>query len=218
MRPDNLTRLGGLLGICQAGQWGSVQLLYNYLRPRTYLKRHRLHCTRLCLRNRPLEVLTRRKVLLPLCYCCHLLGASWNGKIDYSRDRVKVVKRGSLSPDLALSFKKMVPGQKIADTQQYEAIEDLALAANRWSKMKPNISVETGRSVMRKLGSRNNEIANALISGLSKSTLRFYDRFISPIPSRPRPIVTTKTIAASTHGGRAGQSSVPRKIAPRAPT
>ena len=112
----------------------------------------------------------------------------------------------------------MVPGQKIADTQQYEVIEDLALAANRWSKMKPNISVETGRSLMRKLGSRNNEIANALISGLSKSTLKFYDRFISPIPSRPRPIVTTKTIAASTHGGRAGQSSVPRKIMPRAPT
>ena len=80
---------------------------------------------------------------------------------DYSLDRVKVVKRGSHSPDVPLRFKKIVRGQKIADTKQYKALEELARAANRWSQLKRNINVETGRSQMRELGSRNTEIANA---------------------------------------------------------
>ena len=96
------------------------------------------------------------------------------------------MKRGSLSPDAAPRFKKVVPGQKIADTQQNKALKDLALAANRRSQLKRNINLE---------------IANALKTGLSKSTLRFYDRvaddhsrefFISPGPSRPRPTATSK--------------------------
>ena len=36
---------------------------------------------------------------------------------DYSLDRVKVVKSGLHSPDVPLRFKKIVPGQKIADTK-----------------------------------------------------------------------------------------------------
>ena len=50
---------------------------------------------------------------------------------DYSLDRVKVVKRGNHSPGVPLRFKKIVPGQKIADTKQYKAHEELALAANK---------------------------------------------------------------------------------------
>ena len=87
---------------------------------------------------------------------------------DYSLDRVKVVKRGSHSPDVPLRFKKIVTGQKVADTKQYKALEELARAANRWSQLKRNINVETGRSLMRELGSRNTEVANALKTGLSK--------------------------------------------------
>ena len=107
-----------------------------------------------------------------------------------------MVKRGSLNPDVALHFKKVVPGQKKAETQQYKALEDLALAANRWSQLKRKINMETGRKLMRELGSRNNEIANALETGLSKSTLMFYDRvadapnrepLVSPSQSRQRP-------------------------------
>ena len=87
---------------------------------------------------------------------------------DYSLDRVKVVKRGSHSPDVPLRFKKIVPGQKIADTKQYKALEVLARAANRWSQLKRNFNTKTGRSLMRELGSRNTEIDNALKTGLSK--------------------------------------------------
>ena len=93
---------------------------------------------------------------------------------DYSLDRVKRVKCGSLSPGVVLCFKKVVPGRKIADTQQYKALEDLALAANRWNQLKRSINVEMGRKLMRELGSRNNEIANALKTGLSKTNLRMH--------------------------------------------
>ena len=95
---------------------------------------------------------------------------------DYSLERVKMVKCGNHSPDMSFRFKKTVPGQKIADTKQYKALEELACAANRWSQLKRNINVEMGLSLMRELGSRNNEIATALKTGLNKSTLRFYDR------------------------------------------
>ena len=108
---------------------------------------------------------------------------------DYSLDRVKVVKRGSHSPDVPLRFKKNVPGQKIADTKQYKALEEIARAANRWSQLKRNINVETGRNLMNELGSRNTEITNALKTGLSKTTLRFYDR-VADAPSRERPVRT----------------------------
>ena len=119
---------------------------------------------------------------------------------DYILDRVKVVKRGKHSPDMPFRFKKIVPGQKIADIKQYKALEELARAANRWSQLKSNINVETGRSLMRELGSRNNEIATALKTGLNKSTLRFYDRVAdtpsrdcsaSPITSKERPSGTS---------------------------
>ena len=89
---------------------------------------------------------------------------------DYSLDRVKVVKRGNHSPDVPLRFKK--PGQKIADTKQCKALEELARAANQWSQLKRNINVEMGRNLMRELGSRNNEIANALKTRLNKKKLR----------------------------------------------
>ena len=84
-----------------------------------------------------------------------------------------MVRRGSLNPDAALHFKKSFPGQKIAETQQYKLLEDLARAANRWSQLKRNTNIETGLKLMRELGSCNNEIANALKTGLSRSTPRF---------------------------------------------
>ena len=109
------------------------------------------------------------------------------------------MKHGSLRPDVAPRFKKVVPGQKIADTRQYKALEDLALAAYCSSQLKRKIRVEIGRKLMRELGSRNNEIANALKTSLRKSTLRFYDRVadapsressVSPSQSCPRPAGT----------------------------
>ena len=118
----------------------------------------------------------------------------------YSLDRVKVVKRGNHSPDVPLCFKKIVPGQKIAYTKQCKAHEELALAANKLSQLKRNFNVETGENLMRELGSRNNEIANALKTGLNKNTLMFYDRAAdapsrepsaSPDPLRQRPSGTS---------------------------
>ena len=131
-----------------------------------------------------------RNLLKPECRHSH----------NYSSDKVKVVKHGSLRPYVAPRFKKVVPGQMIADTQQYKVLEDLILADNRWSQLNRNIIVETGRRLMRVFGSRKKLLTNALKSGLSKSTLKFYDRaadassreyLISPGPSRPRPIVTS---------------------------
>ena len=66
---------------------------------------------------------------------------------------------------------------------EYKALEELALAAYKWSQIKRNINVETGRNLMRELGSRNNEIAIALKVGLNKNTLKFYDR-LADAPSR----------------------------------
>ena len=88
-------------------------------------------------------------------------------------NKVKVVKCDHCSIDVPLRFKKIVPGQKIADTKQYKALEELALAANEWSQIERKINVEMGRNLMRDFGLRNNEIAKALKVGLNKSTLKF---------------------------------------------
>ena len=55
----------------------------------------------------------------------------------------------------------------------------------RWSQLKRNINVETGRNLMRELGSHNNEIATALKVGLNKSTLKSND-CVADTPSKER--------------------------------
>ena len=60
---------------------------------------------------------------------------------DYSRYRAKVVPRGvSHSQNITFKFKPLFGvGSRIADSQLYKALENLARAANTWTQLKRNV-------------------------------------------------------------------------------
>ena len=105
----------------------------------------------------------------------------WSSQ-DYSRDRAKVVPRGaSHSPDIPFKFKPLFGvGNRIADSQTYKALENLAKAANTWSQLKRNVQPQQGRELLRELTARNSDLATSLKSGITKGTLRFYDHVRDP--------------------------------------
>ena len=54
---------------------------------------------------------------------------------DYSRDRAKVVPRGSTSPTVPPRFKPLFSRDgNVADSEPYKALAELARAANKWSQ------------------------------------------------------------------------------------
>ena len=62
---------------------------------------------------------------------------------DYSRDRVKVVPRGSSSPHVAPRNEPMFSvGSHVAESDSYTALEHLAKAANVCAQQKPNLPLE----------------------------------------------------------------------------
>ena len=66
----------------------------------------------------------------------NLLTPEQRSSQDYSRDRAKVVPRGtSHSPEIPYNFKPLFGvGERIADSQPYKAVENLAKAANTWKQ------------------------------------------------------------------------------------
>ena len=66
-------------------------------------------------------------------------------------------------------------GERIADSQPYKALENLAKAANTWKQWKRNKPPQQGQELLRELAARNSDLANSLKSGITKGTLRFYD-------------------------------------------
>ena len=96
---------------------------------------------------------------------------------NYSCDRAKVVPGGaSHSPDISCRFKPLFGvGERIADSQPYKALENLAKAANTWKQWKRNVPSQQGQELLRELAARNSDLANSLKSEITKGTLRFYD-------------------------------------------
>ena len=93
---------------------------------------------------------------------------------DYSRDRAKVVPRGSSSPTLPTRFKLLFSlDTNITDSEPYKALADLARAANRWSQYRRNLLPDGGKLILKELATRHSDLANSLNSGLNSNTLRF---------------------------------------------
>ena len=103
---------------------------------------------------------------------------------DYSRDRAKVVPRGSLSPQISPRFNPMFSLEgNIADSAPYQALADLARAASNWSQQKRNLPPDGGKRVLQELSSRHSDLAQSLKTGLSRKTLYFAeDRPINTPP------------------------------------
>ena len=65
---------------------------------------------------------------------------------DYSRDRSKVVPRGSTSPTVPPGFKPLFSlDGNVADSEPYKALAELARAANKWSQFKRNLPPDGGK-------------------------------------------------------------------------
>ena len=56
-------------------------------------------------------------------------------------------------------------GERIADSQTYKALENLAKAANTWKQWKRNMPPQQGRELLRELAARNSDLANSPKSG-----------------------------------------------------
>ena len=93
---------------------------------------------------------------------------------DYSRDRAKVVPRGSASPQIAPRFNPMFSLEgNVAESEPYKALADLARAANKWTQYKRNLPPDGGKRVLQELSSRHSDLAHSLKTGLSRKTLCF---------------------------------------------
>ena len=65
---------------------------------------------------------------------------------DYSRDRAKVVPRGSTSPAVRPRFKPLFSlDGNVTDSESYKTLAELARAANRWSQLKRNLPPDGGK-------------------------------------------------------------------------
>ena len=69
---------------------------------------------------------------------------------DYSRNRAKVVARGSASPTITPHYRPMFSlDGNVADSEPYKALADLVRAANKWSQYKRNLPAESGKLVLK---------------------------------------------------------------------
>ena len=65
---------------------------------------------------------------------------------DYSRDRAKVVPRGSISPTVPPRFKPLFSlDENVVDSEPYKAVAELTRAANGWSQFKRNLPPDGGK-------------------------------------------------------------------------
>ena len=102
---------------------------------------------------------------------------------DYSRDRAKVVPRGSASPTINPRFKPMFSLEDhIAESEPYKALAELARAENKWKQYKRNLPPDEGKRVLKELTSRHSDLAQSLKTGLTHNTLRFSECGSSSTP------------------------------------
>ena len=65
---------------------------------------------------------------------------------DYSRDRAKVVPRGSASPTITHRFKPMFSLEgNVAESEPYKVLAELARVANKWTQYKRNLPPDGGK-------------------------------------------------------------------------
>ena len=104
---------------------------------------------------------------------------------DYSRDRAKVVPRGSASPQIAPRFNPMFSLEgNVAESEPYKALADLARAAKKWTQFKRNLPPDGGKRVLQELSSRHSDLAHSLKTGFSRKTLCFAeDRLVVTLPA-----------------------------------
>ena len=71
----------------------------------------------------------------------------------------------SHSPDIPFKFRPLFGvGSRLADSQTYKALENLAKVANTWSQLKRNVQPQQGRELLRELAARNSDLATSLKS------------------------------------------------------
>ena len=100
---------------------------------------------------------------------------------DSSRDRVKVVPRGSSSSHVSPRFDLMFSvGSKVSESEPYKILDDLAKGANAWALQKRNLPLEKECLIMRQFATRHSNLANSLQTGLIRKTLRFYSHASDP--------------------------------------
>ena len=93
---------------------------------------------------------------------------------DYSRDRAKVVPRGSASPTITPRFQPMFSlDGNVADNEPYKALAELAPAANKWSQCKRNLPADSSKRVLKELSSRHSDLAHSLKTDITRNFLRF---------------------------------------------
>ena len=93
---------------------------------------------------------------------------------DYSRERAKVVPRGSASPPIAPRFRPMFSLESnVAESEPYKALAELAWAANKWRQYKRNLQPDGGKRVLKELSSRHSDLVHSLKTGLTGNTLCF---------------------------------------------
>ena len=87
----------------------------------------------------------------------------------------------SRSPNIPCKFKPLFGvGNRVADSQPYKALENLAKAANACNQLKRNVQPQQGRELLRELTERISDLVTSLKSGNTKGTLSFYDHVRDP--------------------------------------
>ena len=88
-----------------------------------------------------------------------------------SRTRVKIVQKGSSSPDVTPRFGG--PNTSISETPYYQELEKLAKSANEWMTLKRSLTQKHGAEALKTLTDRIQILAASLTSNLTSGTLRF---------------------------------------------
>ena len=105
---------------------------------------------------------------------------------DCSRDRAKVVPRGSASPTITPRFQPMFfLDSNVADSDPYKALAEFARAANKRSQYNRNLPADSGKRVIKELSSRHSDLAHSLKTSLTRNTLSFSDHGPSSTPPAP---------------------------------
>ena len=88
-----------------------------------------------------------------------------------SRPRVKIINKGSSSPEVTPIFRGLTTS--ISETPYYQALERLAKSASEWMTLKKALAQEQGAEALKTLTYGNQILAASLRSNLISGTLRF---------------------------------------------
>ena len=102
---------------------------------------------------------------------------------DYSRDRAKIVPRGSSSPTLPTRFKPLFSlDGNVADSEPYKALADLARAAHKWSQFRRYLPPDGGKLVLKELATRHSDLV--ILSSLVSTAKLFASRQLPHLRGR----------------------------------